>query len=504
MSHSSGEESGSVEPFAATTDIGRRSIQAGAFALVGQFAQFGLMAGAAVVLARLLTPADFGLVAMGMTVIEFTRLILDLGLPSSIVYQKHITRAQIDTLFWVNLAFAALLTLAVLALGPAVAWIYNEPLLVGLLPFLSITLMFFGPSIQHEAVLKRQLRFGTIAAASIAGTFTGVVASIALAVAGAGYWALAAHMPVETFVRTIWLYAAGGWHPGRPRFGTGLWPMIRYGGDVIGNRLVNHLGKNVDRILISVFAGASSVGLYSLADRWAYGSQQMIYARLMGVALSGFSRVRDDVDRYRNYYRRGMRLLWTFMLPVFAGVALEAEAVMVVLAGDQWDAAAPILRWLSIGALALSINHTAKWALLAEGRSRMQLVCGSIQAGVTAASIAVGAMYGVTQVAMGFAMATVLLTPPTFAAWLHASPIRWKDVGSALARPAFAAGAMTLVWAIMPASDHEGWRQLVGAIAVLVPVYVLAWISLPGRGAALRELLDVRAALSREKAPRTT
>ncbi len=500
MSHSPGDAAGSFDPPTIDSDIGRRSVQAGAFTLIGQFLQFGLTAGAAIVLARLLTPADFGLVAMGMTVIEFTNLILDLGLPSSVQYQKQITKAQIDTLFWFNLGFAVILAMAVVALGPAVAWMYNEPLLIGLLPVLACTLIFFGPSIQHEAVLKRQLRFGTIAVASSVGTFAGVVASIALALRGAGYWALAAHMPVEALVRSTWLYVAGGWHPGRPRFGTGLWPMLRYGGDVIGNRLVNFLGKGLDRILISVFGGASSVGLYSLADRWAYGSQQMIYARLLGVALSGFSRVRDDVERYRNYYRRGMRLLWTFMFPILAGVALEAEAVMAVLAGDQWDGAVPILRWLSLAALALSINHTTKWTLLAEGRSRAQLVWGSIQAVITAMCIAIGATYGVTQVAMAYALATILLTPVTFALWLRGSAIRWNDVGAALARPAVAVTVMALAWTIIPASDREGWRRLAVAVALLAPVYVVAWVSLPGRGAALRELSDVRTAFRRRGA----
>lgn len=497
MSLSPGDAGGSFDSTAIDSDIGRRSVQAGAFALIGQFLQFGLTAGAAIVLARLLTPTDFGLVAMGMTIIEFMNLILDLGLTSSVQYQKRITKAQIDTLFWVNSGFAVILAVAVAALGPAIAWMYNEPLLIGLLPVLACSLVFVGPSIQHDAVLKRQLRFGAVATASTVGTFAGVVSSISLALGGAGYWALAAHTPVETLVRSIWLYIAGGWHPGRPRFGTGLWPMIGYGGDVVGNRLVNYLGKSLDRIFISFFGGASSLGLYSLADRWAYGSQQMIYARLLGVALSGFSQVRDDVERYRNYYRRGMRLLWTFMLPIFAGVALEAEAVMAVLAGDQWHGASPILRWSSLAALALTINHTTKWTLLAEGRSRLQLLWGSFQAIITAVCIAIGAAYGIKEVAMAYALATIALTPVTFAIWLQGSPIRWADVGAAMARPAVAVGAMALAWTILPIPDTEAWGRLAIAIVILVPIYIVAWIALPGRAAALREVLDVGAAFRR-------
>ena len=269
--------------------------------MLGQGLQFLLTLGAVMVLARLLTPDDFGVVAMAMTVIAFTGVIRDLGLPTSTVFQRKLTDHQVSTLFWINTGFAALLAVVVVAAGPWVAELYDEPRLVAVFFVMSLLLIFSGLGSQHEALLKRQLRFGSQAIAATAGTVAGLAAALLLAFMGAGYWALAAQQPVEAAVRTgmIWWYT--GWRPGRPRYGTGLWSMIWFAGDVTGYRAITHLGKHLDRVLISVAAGTGSVGLYSLADRWASMPGQMIYGRLGSVATSAFTRLRDEPQRLRAY-----------------------------------------------------------------------------------------------------------------------------------------------------------------------------------------------------------
>jgi O-antigen/teichoic acid export membrane protein len=170
---------------------------------------------------------------------------------------------------------------------------------------------------------------------------------------------------------------------------------------------------------------------------------------------------------------------------------------MLVLAGDQWGDAAPVLRWMALAALALSVKHVTKWTFMAEGRTRTQLVWSAVEAVITASCVGVGATFGVTQVAMAYALATVALTPITFAIWLRESPIRWPDVGAALSRPAIAVLAMTVAWLFLPVQDAAAWKQLGFAVAVLAPVYIGTWILLPGRRSALRELTDIRHAFNR-------
>jgi PST family polysaccharide transporter len=274
------------------------------------------------------------------------------------------------------------------------------------------------------------------------------------------------------------------WVPGRPRYGTGLWSMIWYAADVTAFRIVTHLGKHLDRILLSASAGPASVGLYSLADRWASMPGQMIYGQLGSVANSAFARLRDEPARFRDYYRQAMKLVWSVMLPLLAGIGLEAEAVLLVLAGDQWIEAIPLLRILAVAALALAVSHTTKWFYLAEGRTRAQLIWGTIAAVVTAAGVAAGVRWGVTGVAVGFCAATVLLVPASMGVWLRGSQIEAGDVGRAIWRPAAATLVMAGAWWLLPELDGRAILRLLWSVPLLAGVYCLAWRSLPGGGQA--------------------
>lgn len=484
----------------------RRSAIAAAAAMVGQGLQLVLTLGAVMVLARLLTPEDFGVVAMAMTLIAFTGVIRDLGLPTSTVFESKLTAAQVSTLFWINSGFGLLLAVGVVGVGPWVAELYDEPRLTPVFWLLSTLLVFSGLGAQHEALLKREMRFGAQSTAATVATAVGLAVSLGLAFSGWGYWALAVQQPVETATRTGLICWWAGWVPGRPRYRTGLWPMIWFAADVTGYRVVTHLGKHLDRILLSVSAGPASVGLYSLADRWASMPAQVIYGRLGSVATSMFTRLRDQPARLRSYYRLAMRLLWSVMLPLLTGVLLEAEAVLMVLAGPQWTEAVVLLRILSLAALALAVSQTTKWMYLAEGRTRGQLLWGLVAAGVTAAGVAGGVGWGVEGVAIGFSAATVLLAPLTMGVWLRGSVVTAGDVAGAGARPAAATLIMAAVWWLLPttagsatgSATEAAWLvRLLWVVPVLGAVYLGAWLALPGGSAAWREMREVIRTLRR-------
>lgn len=478
--------------------FGRRSAAAATAAMAGQGAQMALTLGSVVVLARLLTPADFGVVAMAMTVISFTGVIRDLGLPTSTVFKKRLTDHQVSTLFWINAGFGVLLAGLVVATGPAVAWAYDEPRVFGVLALLSTSLVFNGLGAQHEALLRRTMEFGSQARAATWGTAAGVVATVGLAAAGAGYWSLAAQQPVEAAVRSGLVYRAAGWRPGRPRHGTGLWGMLGFAGNVTAYRAVTHVGKHLDRVLLSASAGPGAVGLYSLADRWASLPGTVIYGRLGSVATSAFTRLQDQPARLREYFRRAMLLLWTVMLPMLAGIGLEAAGILRVLAGPQWREAVVLLEVLAWAAVALAVSQPTKWMYLAEGRTAGQLAWGTVAAAVTAAGVGAGVAWGVRGVAVGFAGATVLLTPLTLWVWLRGSVVGWSEVAGALVRPGLATLAMAGAWWALPGyvgawgegtSAAGAWARLGWSVPTLAGVYVVVWLVLPGGGRAARELV---------------
>jgi len=482
----------------AGADWGRRSVRAAAVATAGQAVQLVLTLGAMVLLARLLAPADFGVIAMAMTLVAFVGVVRDLGLPGSVVYQHNPTHDQLSTLFWLGVGFAALLAIGVALSGPLLAALYTEPRLVYLMPVPALAVALLSLGAQHEALLKRELGFARLAIVNLAATAAAVATSVALAVGGAGYWALAAHAPVEAAVAALGYWLASGWRPGRPRRGTGLWPMLRYGGDTTAYRVATHLGKHLDRVLLSVYTGPASVGLYAVADRWAAMPAQLMYGRLSGVATAGLTRVREDADRYRAYYRRSIGLLWSVMLPTLAGVALESRSIILLVAGPQWEDAAPLLRWLAVASLAVAVSQTCKWMFLAEGRTRPQLVVGIVAAAASAAAVVVGVAFGVVGVAVGFAVANAAMAPVILAVWLRRSPVRWQDVGRAIGRPGGATLIMAGAWLAMPNVSAAAWVDLPVTAAILAAVYAFAWVALPG---GLRALSDWRATIAGMRSP---
>jgi len=486
----------------AGADWGRRSARAGAVATAGQAAQLLLTLGAMVLLARLLEPADFGVIAMAMTLVSFVGVVRDLGLPGSVIYQHQPTHDQVSTLFWLSVAFASALAIGVALSGPLLATLYSEPRLVWLMPVPAVAVAVISLGAQHEALLKRELGFERLAMVNLAGTAAAVTTSVALAIGGAGYWALAVHPPVEAIVAVAGYWLASGWRPGRPRRGAGLWPMLRYGADTTASRVATHLGKHLDRVLLSVYTGPASVGLYAVADRWAAMPAQLLYGRLSGGATAGLTRVRDDAERYRAYYRRSIGLLWSVMLPALAGVALESRPIILVVAGPQWEDAAPLLRWLAVAALAVSVSQTCKWMFLAEGRTRPQLVVGVMAAVASAAAVAIGVAFGVVGVALGFAIANVVMAPIILAVWLRRSPVRWSDVGHAIARPAGATSVMAGVWLVLRNPSGLALLDRFVTTAVLGGAYAVAWIALPGGMPAVRDACATAASMCRPEPDR--
>src|SRR6266487_4960996 len=163
------------------TNLRQRTISSGVVTAVAQGVQFFLNLAYIMVLARLLVPQDFGLVAMVATVMGFLRIFQDAGLSTATVQREEITHAQVSNLFWVNVTVGGVITLLVAASAPAVAWFYREPRLVGITLVLSITFVLASSAVQHSALLNRQMRFGVIAISEVVAMLTGCLTGIGLA-----------------------------------------------------------------------------------------------------------------------------------------------------------------------------------------------------------------------------------------------------------------------------------------------------------------------------------
>ncbi|HWW75239.1 MAG TPA: lipopolysaccharide biosynthesis protein, partial [Pyrinomonadaceae bacterium] len=246
-------------------DLGARTARGGLLTVTAQGFKFAATMAATVVLARLLTPGDYGLVGMVAVVTGFIALFKDLGLSAATIQREEISQEQVSTLFWVNVGVSAAIGLLTAALAPVVAWFYGEPRLAPVTLAYSIGFLFGGLTVQHEALLKRQMRFAVLVTAEVAALLASIVTTVALAWRGFGYWSLVAGHLALSFVYMLAVWGVCGWRPGRPRRGAGVRSLLGFGGNLTGAAVVNYFARNLDNMLIGRFWGGWQLGLYAKA-----------------------------------------------------------------------------------------------------------------------------------------------------------------------------------------------------------------------------------------------
>ena len=283
-------------------DLKGRSVRGGAVTMAGQGVRFFLQMGSTVVLARLLTPQDFGLIAMVTAVTGFVMMFKDMGLSMATVQRAEVNHAQISTLFWINVTLSLGVMLVTAALAPAIAWFYGEPRLTWITLALAGAFIFGGLTIQHQALLRRNMRFGTLALIGIISMVMGIVAAIIAAWYGAGYWALVIMQLAGAITGAIAVWVVCGWRPGLPVRRSGVREMLAFGGNLTGFNVINYFARNADNLLIGKFWGSGPLGLYSKAYGLLMLPLRQINAPLSAVAIPALSRLKDEPERYRNYY----------------------------------------------------------------------------------------------------------------------------------------------------------------------------------------------------------
>jgi O-antigen/teichoic acid export membrane protein len=430
-------------------DLKGRSVRGGAVTLSAQAVKFVLQIGSTAVLARLLTPADFGLIAMVATVTGFAGLFKDLGLSQATVQRAEITHDQVSTLFWINIFVSAVAGLLVAAIAPAVAWFYGEPRLAWVTVALGGTFIFGGLAAQHTALLQRQMRFGPLAAVEISSLSAGIATAVVLAMAGASYWALVGMVAVQAAVAAAASWMASGWWPNVPQRGTGVRPMLRFGGNLTGFNVLNYFTRNFDNVMIGAMLGSGPLGLYSKA----YGLLMLPISQVNGpissVVVPALSALRNEPQRYRHYFRRALETMTALSLPLVVFCSLHADSIILTILGPRWSVATPIFLALVPAAVVGAFNVAPGWLYVSSGRTRALFHYSLVAAPVTVCAMLVGLQWGAVGVAAGFSCAFVLCYGAIVPLSCKGTPATARDYASAMARPAVGsvvAGSVTAVF----------------------------------------------------------
>jgi O-antigen/teichoic acid export membrane protein len=480
-------------------DLKARSVRGGAVTLSAQGAKFALQTLSTVLLARLLAPGEFGLIAMVVVVINFVALFKDFGLSFATVQRPEVTQSQISTLFWINALIGVCLSGMAALAGPFVARFYAEPRLAAIMLMLAPTLLLSGLVAQHQALLSRQMRFTCIAVAEVGAMIVGIAVGISLALAGARYWALAGMTLSQSTAELLLVWTLCPWRPGWPTRGAGVRSLVAFGGHVTAGALLNYIGAMADRVVIGRLWGAQPLGFYDRSYALVLMPMRQINPPLGTVALPALSRAAGTPERYARAYAALLRQIALFAAIAVPVLIVQAPAVIRIALGPSWAAAGPLFGVLGFAALVLPIWNSIGWVFISQNRTRELLHWHLFDLVFKVASVLAGIPWGMMGIAVAVAVRYYLQLPLLF--WMagRRGAVRTRDLYRAVRLPACVAasslaGLALLSWTVAPLPDFA--RLLVaGAVALIIAWFVL-WITPEGRR-TLRELRDLAGVLAR-------
>jgi len=454
-------------------DVGRRAAHGGALVIAGEIAKIVINLGSIAVLARMLVPEAFGLLAMVWALAGLAVLFTDLGLAMATIQRKDITDAQVNALFWVNAAAGAVLAAAVVALAPAVAWFYGEPRLTGITVALASAFLMAGLAVQHRALLQRQMRFRALVVIDVSAAAGGVVVALLLAARGYGYWALVANALAATALTTALSWAFCRWRPGWPSRVSGLSSLLSFGGHVTGFTMLNYFARNVDNVLIGWWWGPSAVALYDRAYKLLLLTVQKINVPVWRVMAPALSHIQDDGRKWARAYCRSAMAVMLVGAPLSSFCFVFADVIIPLFLGDQWTGAVEIFRYLAISGMAQCLYNTIPWIHISSGRTDRMFKWGLVSSALICLSFLIGLPFGPTGVALAYTITIAALTVP---AVLYACrPTALK------ARQVFSAALPPVVAALLAAVCAYGTRLLSGpgaadGIVLALAVFFLTYI----------------------------
>jgi len=472
-------------------DLKGRSVRGGVITLFSQGCKFAFQTVSTVVLARLLTPADFGLIAMVTALTSFAMLFKDLGLSMATVQKKEINHAQISTLFWINVAAGLVIAALVAAMAPAVAWFYGQPELKAVTMALGIVFAFGGLAVQHQALLRRHMRFFALGLVEVVSMAVSVAAAIIAGLYGAGYWSLVVLHVAMAVCSVVGVWVAMPWRPGLPRKGCGVREMLGFGTNIAGFNLVNYFARNADNILIGKFVGASALGFYSKAYGLLMLPIRQVRSPLVSVGLPGLSRLQAEPRRYKSYYLKMVQLLAFITMPVAMVLGAYSRQIIMLVLGPQWEQAAPIFSILALVALIQPVKGTDAMVMISAGQTGRYFRLGVVTSITYVASFAVGLPWGARGVALSYTIANYVLLLPTLAYAFNGTPVAVRDFFKAVMVPCIAAVIMVFGSAVVfrLCTRFVDWLALIIALLAAGLVYFAAYLLLPGGRSVLREIM---------------
>ncbi|NAZ85192.1 MOP flippase family protein [Kineococcus indalonis] len=350
------------------------------------------------VLARLLLPEDFGLLASVYVITGFAVMFFEMGLGAALVHLPRPTERDMSTVFWVNALGGVVFAALVAAAAPLIADFYGQPQLRGIAPLVALSFTL-AVGVVHNALLQRRLQFRTAATIEVSSALLGHATTLVAALLGAGALALAYGPLVASGSASVMSWCAVRWWPRHFVSADSFRRLWGFSSGMLGSNVVTYWGRNADNLLIGRFLGATPLGLYNRAYNLMLLPVTQLNGALQRVMFPALAAMQSDHARVRRAYLRAVGLVGALTIPFLVGIAAVADGLVPLLWGPNWEATVPLLQVLCIAGVPQCVGTTMGWIFQSQGRTRTMFLVQSASAGVGVVAMVVGLNWGITGVA---------------------------------------------------------------------------------------------------------
>lgn len=396
------------------------------------------------VLARLMSPSEYGLVALVSAASAFAMIFKDLGSSAAIIQSQSIDEPLLSTAFWTNLTLGGMLMVGISLTSPFASNLFNAPSLAGALAALSLAFPLLSSSAVHQALMERSLRFEAVAKIEVAGAFAGLFVAVVAAYCGAGVYSVVLQALCSATISTSLYWRLAKWRPMSPR----RWDrstfssIIKYSGGIVGFNTVNYLSRNADSIIVGKFLSTQVLGAYSLAYRVMLFPLQSITVVVSRGLFPVISRLQDDKESMQSVYFKSVRVVCFIVAPLMAGLFFIREPFVAIIFGPQWNLTADILAWLAPTGLIQSLMSTTGVVFMATARTRLFFILGVVGAVLQVGAFIIGVRHGVIAMSILYFASNVINSVPVMTCCMRALEASIFDLLKAIWRPLVSASIM--------------------------------------------------------------
>jgi PST family polysaccharide transporter len=390
---------------------GQTVVKSTRYTAVGQVVTQGTRFATNILLARLLSPEDFGVVAVAILVSTLLDQFKDMGTGSALIQRRTLNQVLLNSVFYLNIALGVVAALILTFLAEPIANLLGSPTATPVLRAYAVITVVTALGQIHQSLLRRQMMFRQIATAAAVSALGTAAVSITGALLGLTYWAMVIGAFAGALVGTVMVWVYNRWRPTRRISLSSLRSIWTFGWNLFLSNVVFIAWTQLDKVIISRFVGGAGLGVYTLGQRVVTTPLSALSTVIDEVTFPAYSRRQDDDLALRNGFKRSAATIALVTFPLMTGLALVASPLVDVVLGPKWAALVPIIWVLAPAGAAQSVSFNSGQLQLAKGKPEWTWRCGLAYLVVLAPLQLLLVPWGAVGVAVGYTLGTLVLAP---------------------------------------------------------------------------------------------